>query len=85
MAVMRDVQVRRFAQHRRLLYPRFHCFCSLLLTEVHAVGNSSVHKPWRKVSEGRDRFANIARSHKSTAQKDQLKTQLFDLMSDKTG
>ena len=46
-----------------------------------AWGNSAHDKPWRKVDEGRLRFAQIVRD---TATRDELIKQLFVLLDDRT-
>lgn len=40
--------------------------------------------PWRKVSEGQDRFAQIVDAHRKVSTKDHLKEELFQMMADKT-
>lgn len=52
--------------------------------DVHSVGNSPVKYPWGKVCFGKERFADIVRSHRSVTRKEDLKEHLLQLMADKS-
>ena len=62
--------------------PKTHC--SFFSAGYYSIGNSRVKFPWRKVSEGQDRFAQIVDAHRKVSTKDHLKEELFQMMADKT-
>lgn len=52
---------------------------------IHTFGNSlNPLEPWPKVTYGRKRFEGVMAKHKTTASKEELINDLFDMMFDKT-
>ena len=57
---------------------------SNFFVEFFGASNTVFSKPYRKVQHGTARFEDIVRSLNSVDRKEQLATELLDLLSDKT-
>lgn len=52
--------------------------------DVFAVGNSPINHPWRKMSCGKEKFAQILKSHRHVSSKEKLQEDLFEMMADRS-
>ena len=55
-----------------------------LLADFFSVSNSSLDFPWRKVTEGEQRFRDIVETHDSVSSRETLTEELFTMMVDNT-